>query len=129
MTNTFIKHWRLVSLALGIIIVLWVLYLFRTVVLPFATGLVLAYLLMPFVLWLEKKLPPPGKWSSFKRIFSVLVAFLLLICIIGGFTYFIVTAVIDASLTLLENAPYFIGRGVYQIQLWFEGIIENVSKN
>jgi predicted PurR-regulated permease PerM len=126
LANTFIKHWRLVALGLGIIVVIWVLYLLRTVILPFATGLVLAYLLMPAVSWLEKKLPPKGKWTSFKRVFSVLVAFLLLICIIGGFAYFIVTAVIDASVTLLESAPYFIGKSLYQVQQWFEGIIEQL---
>lgn len=122
MTNTFTKHWRLIALGLGIIIVLWVLYLLRTVVLPFATGVVLAYLLMPAVSWLERKLPPQGKWSSFKRVFSVLLAFILLICIVGGFAYFIVTAVIDASVVLMENAPYFIGKSVNQVQVWLEGI-------
>jgi predicted PurR-regulated permease PerM len=126
LTNTLIKHWRLVALGLGIIILLWVLYLLRTVILPFATGLVLAYLMMPAVSWMERKLPPPGKWHNVKRIFSVIIAFILLICIIGGFAYFIVTAVIDASATLLENAPYLIGRGVYQVQLWFEGFVENL---
>jgi len=126
LTNTLIKHWRLVSLVLGIIIVLWVLYLLRTVVLPFAVGLVLAYLLMPAVSWLEKKLPPRRKWPSFKRVFSVLVAFILLICIVGGFAYFIVTAVIDASVILLESAPYFIGQSLLQIQHWLQGITENL---
>jgi predicted PurR-regulated permease PerM len=126
LTNKFIKHWRLVSLGLGIIIVLWVLYLLRLVVLPFATGLVLAYLLMPAVLWLERKLPPRGRWPTLKRVFSVLVAFILLICVIGGFAYFIVSAVIDASVTLLESAPVLIGKGVYEVQLWFEGLIENL---
>ncbi len=122
MTNILIKHWRLVSLGLGIIIVLWVLYLLRTVILPFATGLVLAYLLMPAVFWLESRLPPRGKWPSFKRVFCVLLAFLLLICLVGGFAYFIVTTVVDASTILLENAPYFIGKSLYQIQVWLEGI-------
>ena len=50
----------------------------------------------------------------------------MLICIIGGFVYFIGTAVIDASLILLENAPNLIGRSLYQLQLWFEGVIENL---
>jgi len=57
------------------------------------------------------------------------LAFILLICIIGGFAYFIVTAVIDASVILLENAPYFFGRGVYQVQQWFEGIIESLPED
>lgn len=126
MTNIIIRNWRLVALGLGIVIVLWVLYLLRTVVLPFATGLVLAYLLMPAVSWLEEKLPPRGKWPSFKRVISVLLAFILLICIIGGFAYFVVTAVIEASTTLLQSAPYFIGKSLLQVQLWFEGIIKDL---
>ncbi len=126
MTNRFIKYWRLIALGLGIIIVLWVLYLLRTVVLSFVVGLVLAYLLMPAVSWLERRLPPQGKWPSFKRVFSVLVAFILLLCIISAFGYFIVTAVIDASVILLENAPYFLGKSLLQVQQWFEGIIEQL---
>jgi predicted PurR-regulated permease PerM len=126
LANTLIKHWRLVSLILGIIIVLWILYLLRTVALPFAIGLVLAYLLMPLVRWLERKLPPREKWPGFKRVFSVLVSFLLLICIVGGFGYFIVTAVIDATVALMESAPYFIGESLLQIQQWFQGVIANL---
>ena len=126
MTNIFVKHWRLVSLGLGVVVALWVLYLLRTVLLPFAIGLVLAYLLMPFVCWLEKHLPPRGKWPNFRRIISVLIALILLICIIGGFAYFVVTAVIDASVILLESAPSLIGRSLYQVQAWFEGIIEDL---
>jgi predicted PurR-regulated permease PerM len=126
LTNIFVKHWRLVALGLGVIAVIWVLYLIRTVVLPFATGLVLAYLLIPFVSWLERKLPPRGKWPNFKRVFSVVMAFILLIGIVGGFTYFIVTAVIDASAILLQNAPALISRSIYQVQLWFEGIIASL---
>ncbi|OGO24909.1 MAG: hypothetical protein A2144_13385, partial [Chloroflexi bacterium RBG_16_50_9] len=98
----------------------------RIIILPFATGLVLAYLLMPFVSWLEKSLPPKGKWQGFKRVFSVLLAFVLLICLIGGFLYFIITAVMDASVKLLESAPYFFGKSLYQIQDWFNNIIKGL---
>ncbi|MFC1970955.1 AI-2E family transporter [Chloroflexota bacterium] len=126
MSNTLIKHWRLATLVLGIIIVLWLLYLMRTVVLPFTIGLILAYLMMPVIFWFEVRLPPRGKWLSFKRVFSVLLAFILLICLIGGFAYFVVTAVVEASFVLLENAPYFVGKSLYQVQVWFEGIIESL---
>ena len=126
MTNVLIKHWRLVALILGIIIVLWVLYWLRTVVLPFATGLVLAYLFMPMVSWLEVQLPPREKWWCFKRVIAVLVAFILLICLIGGFAYFVVTAVVDALTRLLESAPDLLTRSLYQLRLWFDGIIENL---
>jgi len=107
---------------LGTIVALWVLYLLRVAILPFAVGLVLAYLCMPFVSWFERKLPRPGKWSGFKRVFSVFLVFIILICLIGGFTYFIVTAVVDATLILLESAPDILSRGVYQIGQWLEGL-------
>jgi predicted PurR-regulated permease PerM len=113
-------------LGLGVIIVLWVLYLLRTIIFPFAIGLVLAYLLMPVVSWLERKLPPREKWPGFKRVFSILLAFILLICLIGGFFYFIVTAVMDASVRLLENAPYFLGESLYRVQEWFNSIIQQL---
>ena len=122
MANIFIKHWRLASLVLGTIIALWVLYLLRAAVLPFAVGLVLAYLCMPFVSWFERKLPRPGKWSGFKRVFSVFLVFLIIICLVGGFAYFIVTAVVDAALILLESAPDIFSRSIYQVQQWLEGL-------
>jgi predicted PurR-regulated permease PerM len=96
----------------------------RTVVLPFAVGLVLAYLLMPIVSWLEKKLPPRRKWPGFRRIVSVLIAFLLLLCIVGGLGYLIVTAVVDAVLVLLDYSPNFIGASILEVQNWIQGIID-----
>ena len=124
MSNVLVKHWRLVALVLGIIVLLWVLYLWRTFILPFAIGLILAYLLMPMVAWLESKLPPRNKWPGFRRVISVLLAFLLLICLIAGFLYVVVSAVIDVSVTFVESAPYFIGRSVERVQEWIGSAIE-----
>ncbi len=126
MTNPLARHWRLIVLALGIVLFIWVLYLWRTFVLPFAIGLVLAYLLMPLVNWLEGALPPRNKWPGFKRVISVLVAFILLIALIGGFLYIVITAVIDAAQLLVESAPYFFTQSIAQVQDWFEGIIETL---
>lgn len=126
MANTFVKHWRLLALAAGIILLIWVLYLLRIFVLPFALGLVLAYLLMPLVAWLEKRLPPRRKWPGFRRVMSVLIAMILLVAILGGFFYVIVTAVIDASTLIIGNAPYFIAQSILTVQQWFEGVIQSL---
>jgi len=117
------KRWHLVVIILGIIIFLWILYLLRMLILPFATGLVLAYLLMPVVLWIEERIPPRRKWPGFRRVISVLVAFLILVCIVGAFGYFVVSTVIEASFTLLESAPYFISQSLENIQEWFNDLI------
>jgi predicted PurR-regulated permease PerM len=126
LTNTLTKHWRLVVLILGIILFIWVLYLLRTVILPFAVGLVLAYLLMPLVLWLEERLPPRRKWPAFRRVISVLIALLVLVCIVGAFSYFVVSAIIQASTELLDNAPYFVSQSLEQIQGWLDDIIASL---
>lgn len=120
MTDILRKHWRLVALVLGIIIVFLVLYLLRTAIFPFALGLVFAYLLLPVISWLERKLPRPRNRPGFKRVFSIVVVFIVLLALIAVFFYFIATAVIDASVTLAESAPYFIGKSLHQIQEWLE---------
>jgi predicted PurR-regulated permease PerM len=122
MKTLFSKHWRLISLVSGIIIFFFILYLLRMAIFPFVLGLVLAYLLMPAISWLEKKLPRQGKWLGLKRVFSILVIFLILLSIVAAFSYFIVSAVVDASLVLLEGAPNIIERSLYQIQEWLEGV-------
>ena len=123
MSEYFSRHWRLIFLVLGIIFFLWILYLLRTFVLPFATGLVLAYLLMPVVYWLEERIPPRRKWPGFRRVISVLVAFLILVCIVGASGYFIVSTVVEASFTLLESAPYFISQSLENMQAWLSDVI------
>jgi predicted PurR-regulated permease PerM len=78
------------------------------------------------VTWLEKKLPPRRKWPEFRRIISVLIAFLVLLCLIAGFIYIVVSAVIDASVELVERTPYFIGESIERVQEWVEGLIERL---
>ena len=124
MTYVLVKHWRLLSLVLCIIILFWVLYLLRTVILPFAVGLVLAYFFIPIISWLERKLPPRNKWPGFKRVFSFVIVFLVLFTLIGGFSYFIATAIIDASFILLYNAPFYFSEGIRNIQEWSEGLLQ-----
>jgi len=118
MPTLFSRHWRLVVLILGIIAFFLVLYLLRTAILPFVLGLVLAYLFVPVVNWLEVKLPRPSKWMAFKRVLAIIIVFLLLLVLAAVFSYFIITAVIDASVQLATSAPYYISESLRQIQEW-----------
>jgi predicted PurR-regulated permease PerM len=114
----------MVALVLSAAIFLWLLYLLRTVILPFALGLVFAYLLAPIIGWLEMKFPGRGKLPGFKRVLSILIVFFVLLVLLAVFSYVIATAVIDASLNLATGAPYFIGNSLYQITQWLEVIRE-----
>ncbi len=120
MANFLSRHWRTVVLILSAVIFLCILYLLRTVILPFALGLVLAYLLAPVISWLESRFPGPGKWQGTKRVLSIFIVFLVLLVLLAVFSYVIATAVIDASLNLASGAPYFLSKSLYQIQEWLE---------
>jgi predicted PurR-regulated permease PerM len=120
MTDTLRKYWRLIVLLSGIAIFFAILYLLRTAVLPFFLGWVFAYLLLPVVTWLENRLPGSEKWLGVKRVSAIVVIFLILLALIAAFSYFIATAVIDASVTLAESAPYFFGKSLQQIQGWLD---------
>jgi len=126
LTNFFHQYWRLIALVLGVIAFIWVIYLVRGFLLPFAIGLVLAYLLMPLVRWLEKHLPPRKKWPGFRRVFAVVLVFILLICLVGGFLYLLVSAVINATVTLIDNTPLFISDALDRVQQWLDGIISTL---
>jgi predicted PurR-regulated permease PerM len=113
-----VRHWQMLALGVGILLFIWVLYLMRLFVLPFGVGLVLAYLLMPLVSWLEKRLPPRDRWPRFRRVIAILISFLLVLAVIGGFVYAVVSAVLNAATVLVESAPYLFGQTVLRIQEW-----------
>jgi predicted PurR-regulated permease PerM len=123
LANSIVRHWRLIALILIVLAFIWVLYLIRLFVLPFAVGLVLAYLLMPLVAWLERQLPPRNRWSQFRRVTAILISFLLVVIVIGGFIYLVVSAVINAASNLVNNTPVIIEESITRVQDWFNKLM------
>ena len=113
-----VRHWHLLSFILGLIIIFWLLYVLRNVIIPFVIGLVLAYLLLPVILWIERKLPHRDKWWQTKRVSLILLIFIILLGLVGFFSYFIVTAVIDAFMIIVSNAPQYISQGLLALEEW-----------
>ncbi|MFC1979273.1 AI-2E family transporter [Chloroflexota bacterium] len=119
--SVFGRHRRLIFFIVGIIIAFWLLYALRTAILPFVLGLAFAYLLLPAISWVEKKLPRQGKWLQTKRISLILLSFIVILGLVGFFSYFIVAAVLNAFLVLVENAPQYISAGLFTLGEWAEG--------
>lgn len=126
MTNIFVKHWRLIVLGLCIIAVFAVLYWLRIFVLPFAVGIILAYLLRPMVKWLETHLPPRRKWPGFRRVMAVLLCMLLVALLLAGFFYLVIDVVIDTVYVLAESLPFFLGAGLQNIIDWVTDTISSL---
>lgn len=120
--SVFTRHRRLIFFILGIIIIFWLLYALRSAILPFIFGLVLAYLFLPVISWAERKLPRQGKWFQTKRVSLIVLIFIILLGLVGALSYYVVTAVIQAFLVLVENAPAYISWALLRLQEWAEGL-------
>jgi len=120
--STFTRHRRLIFFILGVIIVFWLLYALRSAILPFIAGLVLAYLFLPIILWAERKLPRQGRWRQTKRVSLIILIYIIVAGLVGGLSYYVITAVIEAFSVLVENAPAYISWALFRVQEWAEGL-------
>ncbi len=120
--NIFKRQWRLFAFILGIIIVMALLWTFWRVLLPFIVGLILAYLLYPLIAWLEKKMPVQGRWLSAQRTSLITAIFIVVLILIGLFTFYVVTGVVSSFSVLLKNAPQYFSEGLKTVQGWLQVI-------
>jgi predicted PurR-regulated permease PerM len=121
----FSKHWQLIVFIVGLIFVCWLIWTLRNVLLPFIVGLILAYLLLPVIRWVEKRLLKPNekpKIKQLKRIAIILVIYLLSIIIIGLAVFYIFTIASKAIGNLLQNAPQTIPDGLAAITNWLKSL-------
>jgi len=118
--EVFRRHRRLISFMLGVIVVFWLLYALRSAILPFVLGMAFAYLLLPVITWVEKRLPRQGKWLQTKRVSLIVLTYVVILGLVGFFSYFIIIAVVDAFLVLVQNAPQYIAASLRTLQQWAE---------
>jgi len=72
------------------------------------------------IVWIEHKLPKPSRLKQTKRISLIVIVYLLILGLLALLFYYIVTAIIDSSVLLVENAPQYISRGLFAVQEWAE---------
>jgi predicted PurR-regulated permease PerM len=100
-------------------VVLWIavgllvggmLWAARNVLLPYLLGLVLAYLLLPLVNWLESHMPGRIRRLGAARVISILLTYLLVIAVVAGVLAFFVPLVADQVKVLIQNWPQLTSR-------------------
>ncbi|MGD8626833.1 MAG: AI-2E family transporter [Anaerolineae bacterium] len=116
MLNLTSRQKRLILwLALGLLIAL-LLWAARNVLLPYVLGLVLAYLLLPLVNWLDGHMPARFHSWHLARPLSIIVTYLLLIAIVVGLVAFVVPIVAEQVDVLIKNWPELANR----VDDWWE---------
>jgi len=119
-SSPFKKYWRPVLILIAIVLVLWLVYVSMAVLIPFLIGILLAYLLMPLVKWLERTLPPRRKAAKARRVVSIIIVFILFTALMVLFVVYIGSALGEASTALLSRAPEMIQKGVDQVSGWYK---------
>jgi predicted PurR-regulated permease PerM len=97
----------------------------RSVFLPFIVGFILAYLLLPIIRWVEKRLPGAGKkpkLKQLKRITIIVVVYLLSLAVIGLLVFYTITLVGKALGNLTQDASQIIPNGLDTIKQWLKSI-------
>ena len=94
----------LLWVALGLLVggMIWAA---RAVLLPYILGLVLAYLLLPLVNWLDHHMPARFHTWQIARLLSILLTYLVLIALIVGFFAFAVPIIAQQVNNLIDNWP------------------------
>jgi predicted PurR-regulated permease PerM len=118
--SPFKKYWRPVLTLVAIALVLWLMYVSMAVLIPFLIGILLAYLLMPLVKWLEHVLPPRRKAAKARRIVSIIIVFILFTALMVLFTVYVGSALGQASSALLAKAPQVLQKGIDQAGGWYQ---------
>jgi predicted PurR-regulated permease PerM len=116
--NTANRSVKIIMVLLGMALVLWLCWISLPVLIPFFVGILLAYLLMPLVNWLEKTLPPRGKEKKPKRAVAVIIVFILFTVLLIAFIVCIGSAMLTATSALVSKAPEFVNKGMAQVGEW-----------
>ena len=103
-TITFDTFVRLLGYLLLGICLIWLISQLSSVLLPFAIGWLLAYLLWPVVKFVQYRLHVPG------RALSIIVTFIFVAAIIGGVLWLIVPSMIEQFQRLGELVTTYIHR-------------------
>ncbi len=94
----------------------------RSAIIPFAVGLTMAYIFSPVIVWLESKLPYPGRWQGFKRVAIITLLFIVLLAIFMALLFVFMATVIDAFSRLIQAGPELIADGLTNFRIWLIGI-------
>jgi len=97
-------HWRAIFFLIVLVVFFLIVYTLRSVLLPFLLGLLIAYILHPAILWLEKVIIFPKGLQKYKRTTVVAIVLLILLALIVLVAFYLVATLVDTINQLLENA-------------------------
>jgi predicted PurR-regulated permease PerM len=111
------------AMSLLVVVMLWAA---RPVLVPFILGLVLAYLLLPLVHWLERHMPSRLHTWRVARPLSIILTYLLFIILIAGLIAFVVPVLGRQVANFIERLPEYSTRLQGQVDRGLQWYQENI---
>lgn len=102
---------RLILVVLLLLLVCWMLYVAKSALFPYIIGLVVAYLVLPLVNFLDHRMPPRLRERNFSRPLSILIVYLIVILFIAGIFAFLVPPVVQQGQVLWKQMPELAAKG------------------
>jgi predicted PurR-regulated permease PerM len=116
-----------------LIAVAWVLWKARGALTPFAVGAVIAYLLAPVVIFIDRLLHLPPRFSSLSTGLSVILTYLLAIGVLVVAGFFLIPPLINQTNEFVDNAPSYVDDAKVELEnldrYYHENIPEVVRTN
>jgi len=119
-SSQFQKIWRPLLILVTIVLILWLFAASMAVLIPFLVGILLAYLTMPLIHWLEKVMPPRDRGRKAKRAIAIIIVFIVFTGLFVLFMIYMGAALISASTVLVNKAPEYVTRGMEEAARWLD---------
>ncbi len=99
MRKVGIFSWSIIGLIIIVALIFYILFLIKTAILPLLIGIIIAYMLIPLVKLLRRRM---------RKIFAVTITYLLFLSIIFVFLFFIIPLVIEQFKIFIAKVPFFL---------------------
>ncbi len=119
--------WRMPGLvAVGILIVVLILYIARGALFPIIISIVLAELLYPFVEFVERWLPGRRRFPGVARVISIALIYLVFLVIVAGILYLTLSSIISEGREFIEAAPRLYEQARVSVEKWYSEFSDRV---
>jgi predicted PurR-regulated permease PerM len=126
-TTSFIsRYWRIILFIIAIIAIFWLVWSLLNILLPFIIGLILAYLLLPIIRWIEGKLPKPERLKGTKRILLILLLYLAFLAVIGLTLFYTIPLIVNSVNQFIDNLPDLIPELAERYQNFIDAIRRSI---
>ncbi len=102
---------RLILVVLVLLLVCWMLYVAKLALFPYIIGLVVAYLVLPLVNFLDRRMPSRLRDRNLSRPLSIIIVYLLVILFIAGIFAFLIPPVVGQGQVLWKQMPQLAAKG------------------